>query len=547
VLETGDTLGEVTESVEYYTEGGTIIAGNLFGRHCVVQVFDRGLRLLDGAIQMQELLIERPEAETNGSVPSTGNLVVGAAIADPFVVLKMADGALQLVVGDPATSTMTISSPSSFASNTDLITAFSLYQDKGPYCWLRRACKDSSERSQLSTAPDQGKVFCVICRQTGRLEIYELPHVTCVFSVENFNYGMSVLWDNKVSEKRVSSNAALRDGAEEDETAGEDMLRDTASQLLVTQVCFERWGEKFGRPFLLATLSDGTMLCYHAFCYEVPETGDALEYADSIGRGNAKETPRLGNLRFVRMPIDWVSGEDEGVGEKNPTLQFYPFRNVGSMSGVFVTGSRPAWLMICRQRIRCHPQFCDGAILGFTPLHNVNCTHGFIYVTAEGLLKICQLPSLLFYDNDWAVQKIPLRGTPHQVTYHPDVNLYALIMSTPSSWSASQVMAGEASSGNYTDQQTEESLAEDGQKLVTSEEFEVRIIEPAQPGSDWETKASIKMHMTENALTVRIVNIRVGLSVCLPLYVPVCSVYLNIIVLMTWRQMRTLPLFETFL
>jgi hypothetical protein len=108
-------------------------------------------------------------------------------------------------------------------------------------------------------------------------------------------------------------------------------------------------------------------------------------------------------------------------------------------------------------------------------------------------------------------------------------------------------MAGEASSGNYTDQQTEESLAEDGQKLVTSEEFEVRIIEPAQPGSDWETKASIKMHMTENALTVRIVNIRVGLSVCLPLYVPVCSVYLNIIVLMTWRQMRTLPLFETFL
>jgi hypothetical protein len=64
-----------------------------------VQVFDRGLRLLDGAIQMQELLIERPEAETNGSVPSTGNLVVGAAIADPFVVLKMADGALQLVVG----------------------------------------------------------------------------------------------------------------------------------------------------------------------------------------------------------------------------------------------------------------------------------------------------------------------------------------------------------------------------------------------------------------------------------------------------------------
>ena len=33
VLETGDLLGEVTEYVEYYTEGNTIAAGNLFGRY----------------------------------------------------------------------------------------------------------------------------------------------------------------------------------------------------------------------------------------------------------------------------------------------------------------------------------------------------------------------------------------------------------------------------------------------------------------------------------------------------------------------------------
>lgn len=65
--------------------------------------------------------------------------------------------------------------------------------------------------------------------------------------------------------------------------------------------------------------------------------------------------------------------------------------------------------------------------------------------------------------------------------------------------------------GHPYDQQQEISIAEDGQKLVTSEDFEVRIIEPAQPGGNWEAKAAIKMHMTENALTVRIVSIKVSI------------------------------------
>jgi hypothetical protein len=45
-------------------------------------------------------------------------------------------------------------------------------------------------------------------------------------------------------------------------------------------------------------------MCHHAFYYEVPQTGDALEYADSIRRANAKETSRLGHLWFVCMPIN---------------------------------------------------------------------------------------------------------------------------------------------------------------------------------------------------------------------------------------------------
>jgi len=67
--------------------------------------------------------------------------------------------------------------------------------------------------------------------------------------------------------------------------------------------------------------------------------------------------------------------------------------------------------------------------------------------------------------------------------------------------------------GHPFDQQQENSIGEDGQRLVTSEDYEVRIIEPAQPGGNWEAKAAIKMHMTENALTVRVVSIKVCVSI----------------------------------
>jgi cleavage and polyadenylation specificity factor subunit 1 len=64
----------------------------------VVQVFQNGLRLLDGAKMTQELLLESPQSENAGAEVAS-NVVVEAAIADPFVLLKMSDSSLQLVVG----------------------------------------------------------------------------------------------------------------------------------------------------------------------------------------------------------------------------------------------------------------------------------------------------------------------------------------------------------------------------------------------------------------------------------------------------------------
>lgn len=64
----------------------------------MVQVYERGLRLLDGAKMTQDLSIV--SAKLEGNVGQSDNLqVVGASIADPYVVLLITDGTVQLVVG----------------------------------------------------------------------------------------------------------------------------------------------------------------------------------------------------------------------------------------------------------------------------------------------------------------------------------------------------------------------------------------------------------------------------------------------------------------
>lgn len=64
-----------------------------------MQVFSRGVRLLDGAYMTQELRIEAPSSKVDGISKSDSVFVAYASIVDPYVLLKMTDGTLQLVTG----------------------------------------------------------------------------------------------------------------------------------------------------------------------------------------------------------------------------------------------------------------------------------------------------------------------------------------------------------------------------------------------------------------------------------------------------------------
>uniref|UniRef100_A0A2P2M8B8 Uncharacterized protein MANES_06G138300 n=1 Tax=Rhizophora mucronata TaxID=61149 RepID=A0A2P2M8B8_RHIMU len=509
VLETGDSLTEVTESVDYFVQGRTIATGNLFGRRRVVQVFENGARILDGSFMTQDLNF----GVTNPVSGPESLKVLTVSIADPYVLIRMTDGSIRLLVGDPSTCMVSVNTPPAFESSKKLVSACTLYHDKGPDPWLRKASTDAWLSTGITEAVDsadggqhdQGDIYCVVCHESGALEIFDVPNFGSVFFVDKFVSGKSHLVDTCLWESARESQNLMNKNLEEVAGLGR---KDSTPNIKIVELAMQRWTGYHSRPFLFGILTDGTILCYHAYLFEVADgtskTEDAVSGQHSVGLSSIS-TSRLRNLRFARVPLDTYIREE--TSSETTSQRITVFKNISGYQGLFLSGSRPAWFMVFRERLRIHPQLSDGSIVAFTVLHNVNCNHGLIYVTSQGNLKICQLPSASSYDNYWPVQKIPLKGTPHQVTYSAERNLYPLIVSVPAYKPSNQVLSSlvDQEVGHHMENVN---LSPDELHLTYRvDEFEVRIMEPEKSGIPWQAKAIIPMQSSENALTVRMVTL----------------------------------------
>ncbi|KAJ4835898.1 hypothetical protein Tsubulata_006157 [Turnera subulata] len=508
VLETADHLSEVTESVDYFVQGRTVAAGNLFGRRRVVQVFERGARILDGSFMTQDLSFGSSNSESG---PGTDTTVAYVSIADPYVLIRMSDGSIRLLVGDPSTCMVSVNTPSAFESLKQSVTACTLYYDKGPEPWLRKTSTDAWLSTGISEAidgadggsHDQGDIYCAVCYETGALEIFDVPNFSSVFFVDKFVSGKMHLVDSYVREPPKELQKVITSGSEGVAGPGR---KESMQNMKVVELAMQRWSGHHSRPFLFGILSDGTILCYHAYLFEGPEgtskPEESVSAQSSVGLGSSS-TSRLRNLRFLRIPLDTYIKEESSSETSSQRITM--FKDISGYQGFFLSGLRPAWFMVFRERLRVHPQLCDGSIVAFTVLHNVNCNHGFIYITSQGKLKICQLPSDSTYDNHWPVQKIPLKGTPHQVTYFAERNLYPLIVSVPVHKPVNQVLS------SLVDQEVGHQIenhnlsSDEMHRTYSIEEFEVRIMEPTS--GQWQVKATIQMQTSENALTVRMVSL----------------------------------------
>lgn len=61
-----------------------------------MQIFARGARILDGSYMTQELTLSVHNSDVSSN---EAPVVASVSIADPYVLLKMSDGSIQLLIG----------------------------------------------------------------------------------------------------------------------------------------------------------------------------------------------------------------------------------------------------------------------------------------------------------------------------------------------------------------------------------------------------------------------------------------------------------------
>ena len=242
---------------------------------------------------------------------------------------------------------MSIQTPSVLTKSVEPVCACYLYHDKGPEPWLKKASTDAWLSTGISEAidsndgsiHDHGDIYCLVCCENGSLKLFDVPNFNCIFLIDNFSSGKSHLMDTSIEE---SSKKTMN-------------TRETLDSLRITEIAMHRWSGKHSRPFLFGTLNDGTLLCYHAYLYEVQEDGSPkMEASFSPPDSSGVVSSRLRNLRFVRVFLDTFSREEPEAFVGRQRLNF--FKNVGGYEGLFVSGIRPVWFMLCRERLRLHPQ-----------------------------------------------------------------------------------------------------------------------------------------------------------------------------------------------
>lgn len=228
-----------------------------------------------------------------------------------------------------------------------------MYHDKGPEPWLRKASSDAWLSSGVGEAVDsadgdQGDIYCVLCYESGALEIFDVPSFNCVFSVDKFASGRSHLSDMPIHELEYE----LNENSEDNVSARNEDIKKTK----VVELAMQRWSGHHTRPFLFAVLADGTILCYHAYLFEGVDGTKAETSVSSENHAafNSSGSSKLRNLKFLRIPLDTSTreGTSDGVAAQRITM----FKNISGHQGFFLSGSRPGWCMLFRERLRFHSQ-----------------------------------------------------------------------------------------------------------------------------------------------------------------------------------------------
>lgn len=516
ILQTGQEIMELDTS-GFATQGPTVFAGNIGDNKYIIQVSPMGLRLLEGVRQLHFIPVD------------LGSPIVHCSVADPYVVIMTAEGVVTMFVlkNDSymgKTHRLALQKPQ-IPAQSRVITLCAYRDVSGMFTTenrvaclvkedavirshsetetiiqdLSNAVDDEEEMlygdSNANTAPQREEAsrssaapphpgsegggakaepshWCMIIRENGVMEIYQLPDWRLVFLVKNFPVGQRVLVDSSSGQ-----SASQGDAKKEEVTRQGDIP-------LVKEVSLVSLGYNHSRPYLLVHVEQ-ELLIYEAFPYDQQQPQNNLKV-------RFKKVPHNINFREKRSKLKKDKRAEGGASEENPAAKgriarFRFFEDISGYSGVFICGPSPHWMLVTsRGAMRLHPMTIDGSIESFSPFHNINCPKGFLYFNKQGELRISVLPTYLSYDAPWPVRKIPLRCTVHYVTYHVESKVYAICTSVKELCTRIPRMTGE--------EKEFETIERDDRYINPQQEkFSIQLISPVS----WEAIPNARIDLEE--------------------------------------------------
>ncbi|KAM9494818.1 cleavage and polyadenylation specificity factor subunit 1 isoform 2-T2 [Clarias gariepinus] len=515
ILQTGQEIMELDTS-GFATQGPTVYAGNIGDNKYIVQVSPMGIRLLQGVTQLHFIPVD------------LGSPIIHCSVADPYIVILTAEGVVSMFVlkiDSYMGKTHRLALHKPHLHTQSRVIALCAYRDvsgmfttENKVAFLNReenVCRSQSEAETLihdlgttvddeeemlygdsnpltspgkdefsrSAAPSQSERtgaqsrhdpthWCMVVRESGVMEIFQLPDWRLVFLVKNFPVGQRVLVDSS------SGQSAAQGDAKKEEVTRQGEIP------LVKEVVLVSLGYNHTRPYLLAHVEQ-ELLIYEAFPY------DQQQGQSSNLKVRFKKMPHNINFREKKSKMKKdkktdIPGE-EGAGVKGRVARFRYFKDISGYSGVFICGPSPHWMFVTsRGALRLHPMTIDGPIESFSPFHNVNCPKGFLYFNKQGELRISVLPTYLSYDAPWPVRKIPLRCTVHYVNYHVESKVYAVCSSVKELCTRIPRMTGE--------EKEYETIERDERYINPQQEkFSIQLISPVS----WEAIPNTQIDLEE--------------------------------------------------
>ncbi|XP_046747052.1 cleavage and polyadenylation specificity factor subunit 1 isoform X3 [Diprion similis] len=493
ILQTGQEINEVDQS-GFSTQGTTVFAGNLGANKYIVQVTQLGVRLMQGLEQIQHIPMD------------LGCPIVHASCADPYITLLSEDGQVMLLTLKETRGAARLHiHPANllFRPQIDTLCAYRdvsgiftthhpddtddtdsreekvieepilagsvddeddlLYGDAPAFQMPippRTKTQDETNKKspwwQKSLQEVKPTYWLLVYRYSGTLEIYSLPELRLCYLIRNFGYGQYVLHDSMESTTlQMSQTNEI-----------------PCPEMQVREILMVSLGHHGSRPMLLVRM-DSEIQIYQAYRYP---------------KGHLK-------LRFKKLEHSMIPGQirpkpkeesEPNISTTRVSMMRY-FSNIAGYNGVFICGGYPHWVFLTgRGELRAHPMGIDGAITSFAPFNNVNCPQGFLYFNGKEELRICVLPTHLSYDAPWPVRKVPLRCTPHFVTYHLESKTYCVITSIAEPLKSYYKFNGEDK--EYTEEERDERFLYPAQ-----DQFSIVLFSPVS----WETIPNTKIELDQ--------------------------------------------------